>query len=79
MRSGQRVVVNADEDPAYAPYLHVVRMTGFTSVQATPIGAPQPEGVVSTFYRHAHAVHRQEAESLDRIAREAREVLVRLR
>ena len=72
-------LVHADDDAAYAPYLHLVRTTGFTSVQATPIGAPTPEGALSTFYRYAHSVSRQEAESLDRIALEARDVFARLR
>ena len=79
IRSGERVVVNVDDDAAYVPYLHAIRMTGFTTVQATPTPGPEAQGVLSTFHRYAHVVKGQEAEQLDRIALEARDVLARLR
>lgn len=77
LRFGQRIVVeDALNDVGYSRHADVVRMTGFSAVQSTPI-REEPGGVLTTFYRHTHVVSGPEGESLDRIAAAARETVAR--
>lgn len=74
-------VRDTNEDPEFAPYRAVAKSAGFRAVQSTPIisGEGQVVGVLSTHFRHAHIPSAASLRVTSLYARQAAEILVRLR
>jgi signal transduction histidine kinase/ActR/RegA family two-component response regulator len=82
VRSGGRAVIeDVQADPAYAPYRQVAAAAGYRAVQSTPLRSRRGEllGVLSTHFRRAHRPSERDLRMLDLYARQASDLIERLR
>jgi PAS domain S-box-containing protein len=82
MRQGEQVTIeDVEKDPAYAPYREIAAAAGYRAVQSTPLISRRGDliGILSTHFRHPHRPTDRELRMLDLYARQAADVIERLR
>jgi len=82
MRQGKQVTIeDVDNDPVYVPYREIAAAAGYRAVQSTPLVSRRGDliGMLSTHFRRPHLPTDQELRMLDLYARQAADVIERLR
>jgi PAS domain S-box-containing protein len=82
MRQGKQVTIeDVEKDPAYVPYREMAAAAGYRAVQSTPLVSRRGDliGMLSTHFRHPHLPTDRELRMLDLYARQAADVIERLR
>jgi PAS domain S-box-containing protein len=82
MRQGKQVTIeDIERDPAYVPYREIAAAAGYRAVQSTPLVSRRGDliGMLSTHFRHPHLPTDRELRMLDLYARQAADVIERLR
>ena len=82
MRQGKQVTIeDVETDPAYVPYREIAAAAGYRAVQSTPLVSRRGDliGMLSTHFRQPHLPTDRELRMLDLYARQAADVIERLR
>ena len=82
MRQGKQVTIeDVENDPAYALYREIAAAAGYRAVQSTPLISRGGDliGILSTHFRRRHRPTDRELRMLDLYARQAADVIERLR
>ena len=82
MRQGKQVTIeDVETDPAYVPYREIAAAAGYRAVQSTPLVSRRGDliGMLSTHFRQPHLPTDRELKMLDLYARQAADVIERLR
>jgi PAS domain S-box-containing protein len=82
MRQGKQVTIeDVENDPAYVPYRETAAAAGFRAVQSTPLVSRRGDlmGILSTHFRRPHLPTQRKLRMLDLYARQAADVIERLR
>ena len=82
LRQGKQVTIeDVENDPAYVPYREIAAAAGYRAVQSTPLVNRRGDliGMLSTHFRHPHLPTDRELRMLDLYARQAADVIERLR
>jgi signal transduction histidine kinase len=82
MRQGKQVTIeDVETDPAYVPYRAIASAAGYRAVQSTPLVSRRGDliGMLSTHFRRPHLPTDAQLKMLDLYARQAADVIERLR
>jgi PAS domain S-box-containing protein len=82
MRAGERIIIeDVNFDPAYEPHRQVAAAAGYRAVQSTPLKnrAGTVLGMLSTHFRTPHRPSERDERLLDLYARQAADLIERLR
>jgi PAS domain S-box-containing protein len=82
MKQGKQVsIADVENDSDYAPYREIAARAGFRAVQSTPLLSRRGDliGILSTHFRHRHRPTDRELRMLDLYARQAADLIERLR
>jgi PAS domain S-box-containing protein len=82
MKQGKQVFIeDVENDPDYAPYREIAAAAGYRAVQSTPLLSRRGDliGILSTHFRHRHRPTVRDQRMLDLYARQAADLIERLR